>query len=181
MPAPSGSRLEAPFAPPSTRPGPSRLPLGPTAIPGLRSAFHRLGALPDPGSDAASLDTNQIALTATRSVLARAVPFLVPHEQSAMVCDSESPDPAFFEDAHLPYPAVSLWFARPVELAVELLEFGHCYILGVAVVANDPAGTGIAAPAAWLCLVEDDGRERIATFPVATWRASAQILHQADL
>lgn len=105
-------------------------------------------------------------------MLARAVPFLVPHQQSAMICDSEPPDPAFFEDAHLPYPAVSLWFARPVELPVELLEFGHCYILGVAVVANDPAGTGIAAPAAWLCLAEDDGRERIATFPVATWRAS---------
>ena len=72
-----------------------------------------------------------------------------------MLCDSEPPDPGFFDDAHLPYPAVSLWFARPVELLLTSTDFEITHLLSVAVAARSPESAGLAGPAVWHFLTDD--------------------------
>jgi hypothetical protein len=133
---------------PDTRP-----PLGPGAIPGLRAAIH--GLCPEIPTDTTALEPSQVAGVAARYAYARAVPFLLAAEHSAMLCDSEPPDPGFFDHAHLPYAAVSLWFARPVELLLTSTDFEITHLLSVAVAARSPETAGLDGPAVWHFLTDD--------------------------
>jgi hypothetical protein len=133
---------------PDTRP-----PLGPGAIPGLRAAIH--GLCPEIPTDTTALEPSQVAGAAARYAYARAVPFLLAAEHSAMLCDSEPPAAGFFDHAHLPYEAVSLWFARPVELLLTSTDFEITHLLSVAV-AGRPGSAGLVGPAVWHFLTDDD-------------------------
>jgi hypothetical protein len=144
--------------------GGSRPPLGPAAIPGLRAVIHSLW--PNIPSDTSALEPSQVAGIAARFAYARAVPFLLAAEHSAMICDSEPPDERFFDDLHLPYQAVSLWFARPVELLIKFPDFQSTHLLSVVVGAGNPEGIGLDGPAVWHLLVDD---QRIVVQADACW------------
>lgn len=142
----------------------SRPPLAPAAIPGLRAAIH--GVCPNIPTDTSTLERSLIAGVAARFAYARAVPFLLAAEHSAMLCDSEPPDVGFFDGVHLPYPAVSLWFARPVELLIRFPDFDSTHLLSVVVAAGNSEGVGLDGPAVWHLLTDD---QRIVVQADARW------------
>jgi hypothetical protein len=109
-----------------------------------------------PADTTTALTPSQLAGVAARFAYARGVPFLLAAEHSAMLCDSEPPDVGFFDHARMPFPVVSLWFARPVELLLRSEDFDITHVLSVAVAAGDVEGAGVDGPAVWLYLTDDD-------------------------